>query len=74
MIGLLRTTPGDVPEKHDRRVRLSLANQPRQERKMVILDQDDGVVLACLPGYDGRKLLVDRAISIPSLSRKAGRT
>ena len=40
--------PGNVPEQHRGRIRDALADDPRGEREMIVLDQDDG---RCAVGF-----------------------
>ena len=57
--------PGYVPEQDDGGIRLAIADEFRQQREVIVLDQHHRIAFAGLPGHDGRELLVDRAVGIP---------
>src|SRR5262249_30443756 len=47
-----RVGPRNMPEQHDRGIRFALPDEPRQEREVIVLDQYNRIVLACLAGDD----------------------
>ena len=61
----LRIRPGNVPEHEDGGVGQPLSDHLRQQREVVVLDEDHRIADPCL-GNDGvRKALVDRPITLP---------
>ena len=65
----LGVRPGDVPEGEDRRARQPLADQPRREREVVVLHEDDRVVGVDLVARRRRaKRSVDLLVVLPVLA------
>ena len=57
--------PRDVPERDDRRLRQPVADHPRQQREMVVLDQHDRVLALRFRDDGIGELRVDGPILIP---------
>ena len=64
--------PRDVPEGHDRCVGQPLADELRQERKVVILDEHDRVVGLGFVHYRLREQPVDLLVVLPVAAAKHG--
>ena len=66
----LRVRPRDVPEHEDRRARQPLADQPRREREVVVLHQDDRVVASRPPRRPRRRTCwLTALVVLPVLAR-----
>ena len=68
----LEVGPGDMPEAEDGGPRKALADHPRQQREVVVLDENDGIVRFDFVAHGFGELAVHRDVLPPVLATEDG--